>query len=148
MTPTYDGMFLGTAREIELFLLCVLGGILLGAVYDTIRAFRISIKHSKTAVFMQDFLFIFLAWLYCFSFCIEFLEGQLRFFVAVGAGLGFLAYRLSLGKVISDLYAKILSFLVGIFQKTAKRCKIGLEKLGKMEFVKKFLSKFEKSTCK
>lgn len=148
MTPTYDGMFLGTAQELKLFWLCCLGGVLLGAVYDTLRAFRISIKHSKTAVFLQDFLFVFLAWLYCFSFCIEFLEGQLRFFVAFGTGLGFVAYRLSLGKAISDLYAKILSFLVKIFQKTAKAFKIGLEKLGKMQFVEKFFLKIKKSTCK
>lgn len=148
MTPTYDGMFLGTGREIELFLLCALGGILLGAVYDTLRAFRISIRHSKAVVFLQDFLFVFLWWLYCFSFCIEFLEGQLRLFVAVGTGLGFLAYRLTLGKVISDLYAKILGFFVKIFEKIADLCKTKFKKLAETGIVQKILSKFEKSTCK
>ncbi len=144
MTPTYDGMFLGTAQEIKLFLLAAFGGVMLGAVYDTLRAFRLSVKHSKTAVFFQDVLFVLLAWLYCFSFCIELLDGQIRLFVAVGALAGFWAHRLTLGKLISNIYAKILQLLIKAARKIGNLLKKPWQKLCGTPFFEKIFKKIEK----
>lgn len=125
----YQGMFLGTAREITLLLYAALTGALLGAVYDILRALRISIRHSTLAVAAEDFVFCILFGAVYYSFCVQFTEGALRMFLLVGmiAGLGL--YLVSLGRIICGVLgkafgmaARLCTYMVKIIKKFIKFC--------------------------
>ena len=92
----------------------VLGGAV-GAVFDVFRILRIlRRKNPWILVFLEDLLFCFIAAVasaYVFS---RIYYGQVRLFLLMGQGLGFLIYRLTLGSLIGALaraFARLLHLL-------------------------------------
>lgn len=120
---------MGTAREIALLGYAALAGALLGAVYDILRALRISIRHCTLAVAAEDFLFCMLFGAVYYSFCVQFTEGALRMFLLVGMIAGFSIYLVSLGRIICgalgkafETAARLCTFMVKIIKKFLKFC--------------------------
>ena len=109
----YAAHFFGTALELKLFLGAILLGMLLGAVFDILRALRMSIKHCQAAVFVEDLVFVLFFGISFYSYCTELCRGSLRFFVFVGMAIGFFAYIATFGRIVS----KMAAFLIGIFKR-------------------------------
>ncbi len=110
----YQGMFLGTDREIALLLYSALTGALLGSAYDILRALRISVKHCFAAVAAEDFLFCVLFGTVYYAFCVELTEGALRMFVLAGMLAGFCIYLVSLGRIICGILSRVFGLAAGL----------------------------------
>lgn len=109
--------FFGTAYELKLVGLSVLLGVVLGSVFDLFRALRLAIKHNDVVVFFEDAVFAFIFVMSFYSFCVSLCGGALRGFVFVCMALGFAAYILLPGRVVSDILAVAIRTLVKIIKK-------------------------------
>ncbi len=125
----YQGMFLGTGREIALLGFAALTGAVLGTAYDLLRALRMSIRHHPAAVAAEDFLFCLLFGTVYYAFCVQFTEGALRMFLLVGMLAGFCIYLVSLGRIICGVLgkamqtaARLCAFVVKIIKKISEIC--------------------------
>ena len=119
--------FFNISDQTWLFLwACVLGAFL-GVVYDFFRVLRIVKKHNKTAVFFEDTLYTIFFAISLFIYSTENARGQLRFFILIGALLGFLLYIFTVGLVVVKIIRtivtaiyKVLSFFYKIITKPIK----------------------------
>ena len=93
------------------FLWSVALGAGLGAVYDGFRIGRILKKKAWLTVFLEDLLFALVAALST-AFCFTFTNyGQVRLFLLVGEGLGFLLYYNTLGALVA-MQARLVARLL------------------------------------
>lgn len=104
----YATRFFGTALEWRLFFGGLVLGMLLGAVYDVMRALRMSFKHPAWVVFLEDVIFMFISGTAYYTYCTELCRGQIRFFVLAAVLIGFSAYLLTLGRIVSRLVAIVV----------------------------------------
>ena len=91
----------------------VLWGLELAFFYDIIAVFRNTVTHKNIFIYAEDFLY----WMFCALFVFGRLyvigNGQMRWYMALGIGIGMLAYKLT----ISRYFVKGATFIVsGIFR--------------------------------
>jgi spore cortex biosynthesis protein YabQ len=100
--------FLTVTKQTELFFLSVVIGAALGVLFDATRIIRIIIRKSGNAFFcaLTDILFMLFAAFCIFIFSAESARGQVRFFVVLGALLGFTLEILTIGDVITHMVRK------------------------------------------
>ena len=76
----------------------ILWGLELAVLYDTISILRNVIKHKNFFIYTEDFFY----WIFCALFVFEHLyeigDGHVRWYMALGVGIGMLAYKLTLSK--------------------------------------------------
>ena len=84
-------------------------GALLGMMYDLFRIFRIAVPTPNFAAVAEDILFFLLSAFLSFGFILSVNYGQVRFFILLGEGLGFLLYYLTVGPVVMKSVKKIIS---------------------------------------
>lgn len=84
-------------------------GALLGMMYDLFRIFRIAVPTPNFAAVAEDILFFLLSAFLSFGFILSVNYGQVRFFILLGEGLGFLLYYLMVGPVVMKSVKKIIS---------------------------------------
>jgi spore cortex biosynthesis protein YabQ len=101
--------FFKVSEQTWLFLWACVIGIGLGIVYDFFRVFRIIIKHNKTAVFFEDVFFTFIFAMTLFIYSTEKARGELRFFIFLGAFLGFILYVFTVGYVVVTIIRKVVT---------------------------------------
>lgn len=116
----YQGMFLGTGREITLFLYAMLTGALLGSVYDILRALRMSVRHRSAAVAAEDFAFCALFGTVYYGLCVSFTEGALRLFMLAGMLAGFGVYLVSLGRIVCGILSRVFGLVTGFYMIVVK----------------------------
>ena len=114
------------AEETFIFLYSCLLGCGLAMVYDIFRILRLAFSGGKVMVFIEDGIFIAIATLATFIFCVHFCSGYFRVFVAVGELLGFILYYFTVGVVVFRAAQSIirgikavLAFLYRIFVQPA-----------------------------
>ena len=88
------------AGQTWVFVGSLLVGALLGLLYDCFRITRVALPLPKLVVFCEDLCFCLIAAGATFAYLLMVVEGQLRFFVLLGEGLGWLVYRLTLGGLV------------------------------------------------
>lgn len=148
MTPGYDGMFLGVHEEVHLIILSLIAGAVLGAVYDILRAARLSIKHNTAAVLIEDLIFVMIFGTAYYAFCVEMLEGELRTFVLAGFFIGFTVYILTLGRIVCGALSTALGTLVKILGLLVKTFKKPVRHLCGLPFLSNLKKKISKTSCK
>lgn len=116
----YQGMFLGTGREITLFLYAMLTGALLGSAYDILRALRISVRHHSAVVAAEDFVFCVLFGTVYYGLCVSFTEGALRLFILAGMLVGFGVYLASLGRIVCGILSRVFGLVAGFYMIVVK----------------------------
>ena len=92
----------------------ILWGFKLAVIYDGIVVLRNVLKHREIFVYIEDFIY----WIYCAFFVFEHLyeigDGHVRWYMALGVGIGMLAYKLTISKWlvkrVSFLLNKVKSF--------------------------------------
>lgn len=86
----------------------ILWGIELAICYDILSILRNVIKHKNIFIYIEDFFY----WIFCALFVFDHLykigDGHIRWYMALGVGIGMLSYKLTLSKWI----VKGLSFLI------------------------------------
>jgi hypothetical protein len=94
------------------FAVSVAGGLVLGALYDLFRIWRILFRSGRRAVFFQDIFYLFLAALFTFLLALGVSLGEVRFYLVAGEAAGWLLYHFSVGLVTVRLFrfvAKVLN---------------------------------------
>ena len=92
------------------FLYSIPLGIALGILYGVFKFLRTAFNFGRVTVIATDVLYMILSMLAIFFFSLTFLLGYIRIYVCFGALLGFLFYRLTLGRLFSKLYCPIILF--------------------------------------
>ncbi len=91
-------------------------GIILCLIYDILRIVRASFDFGKLTIFFQDILFSVFSSLVTFLFLLSLTNGEIRAFVIVGMGVGFLISRLT----ISRIFLNVGKFIFIRFKKLLK----------------------------
>ncbi len=105
------------AVQTKNFLLSLGLGFIMGIFYDVFRIIRLCISAKKIITIFFDILYCIL---FCFAFFIFLLtvnEGQFRFYLLLGACVGFFVYYFSLGAIIFSFSR----FLTDFIKKWTKR---------------------------
>lgn len=112
----------------------ILWGVELAVFYDGFLIFRNVIKHKDFFVYAEDFVY----WLFCAFFVFDRLyeigDGYIRWYMAMGVGIGMLFYKLTLSKwlvkgcsiilnKLKNICKKILTIFLKPFLKTGHRIK-------------------------
>jgi len=135
--------FFNISEQTSLFLWSCVVGVGLGFVYDMFRVARIIVKHNKTAVFFEDFIFTVFFALTIFVYSTERARGEIRFYIILGCFLGFILYVFTVGlivvtitrKVVMVLY-KILFILYKIFIAPILKLFVNFSQKTRLAFVK------------
>lgn len=85
-------------REIDLFLLSIIWGMMITLIYDVFRIFRILIKHKNWVINMEDFLFWMIAAVMIFYMLYHYNLGILRAYAFWGMLLGMIIYSYTISK--------------------------------------------------
>lgn len=104
------------SEQLKLFLLSLGAGFFLGIIYDLLRTVRLSLTHSKVAVFIFDILYFFIFGLFTFLFILAVNKGEVRFYLLFGEILGLVLYYFSFGIAaikISDKIVKTVRLFFG-----------------------------------
>jgi spore cortex biosynthesis protein YabQ len=103
------------------FLLSCGFGVILGALYDLFRIFRLAIPCNKFIVFLQDIIYWVICTALTFAFMLVTSSGQIRGFIIFGELLGAFVYYFTIGmlvmkssKFIIRVAKKILRFIFKI----------------------------------
>lgn len=145
------------SEQLNLFLLSLGAGFVLGVVYDILRTIRLTISKGKAIIFIFDILYFLIFSLATFLFFLAVNKGEFRSYMIFGEILGFIFYYVSFGiaaKTFTDAFVKaihkIFSFLFKIILAPFKaifrvfshiKAKIS-------QFFKKLQKKYEKNRKK
>ena len=125
-------MELSFAQQSSAFLWSFVLGASLSALYGVFRLLRCTFSFGKAAVFLLDVIFMLAASVSCFLFSLGFIRGYVRFYVFIGAAIGFVAYRLTAGRLIFSVYSRILGVCRKILNKIFIKTKLFAKKLLKI----------------
>ena len=135
------------------FLCGIALGIIMCVYYDVIRAVLISRKSGKIIIFLGDLFFCITSAFAVFLFLLSRTNGELRGYVFISIGIGFLFFKLTLSKILMLIlkvvfihYYKLLGFIGGIFLKIIDLLASLLKRMEKMfqkslKWIKKLLKK-------
>ena len=133
------------AHETIVFLYSLLLGAGVGVVYDVFRVLRLTIGRNRFVVFGEDLLFFAVAAGGTFLFCLEFCQGQLRLFVLLGEGLGFLLYFFTAGELVIHFFRWVIEWIGKLFQKLWQLLAAPLIRKTKRIFHRKTIKKSQNS---
>lgn len=89
---------------------CVLG-IALGFMYDLFRIIRMIINPKNIGIFIQDVIYFILSGIITFLFVLCFNNGESRFYILAGEGIGWIAYHVTLGNYIYKASGKFVKIV-------------------------------------
>ena len=130
--------FLKTQSMIFIFS-CLLGANL-GLLYDCFRLIRMIINPRNIFIFAQDIIYFFVSAMVTFLFVLVLNNGESRFYILAGEGIGWIAYHLTFGEFIYRYSQKIVVRLNAYINKINSRAKKVMSKIHKinlLKFVKK-----------
>ena len=88
------------ASQVLVFVYSLFLGVLLGITYDIFRIIRMVINSKNIAVFIQDVLYFIISGVITFLFVLGVNNGDSRFYVLAGEGIGWIIYHITLGNAI------------------------------------------------
>lgn len=95
----------------------ILWGFKLAFVYDAFLIFRNVIRHKNIFVYVEDFIY----WLFCAFFVFDSLydigDGYIRWYMALGVGIGMLFYKLTISKWLVKICSIILNLIKAFIMK-------------------------------
>lgn len=98
------------------FVIYVAIGIILGVIFDFFRAFRKSIKHSNIATYIEDIIYVIIAFLIVVVALQIFSDGELRFYIFLGIIIGNVIYFALISKYLLKVETFILEWLIKIIK--------------------------------
>jgi hypothetical protein len=100
--------FFSVTKQTELFFVSIVIGAALGVLFDATRLLRIIIRKTGGAFFctLTDTLFMLFSAFCIFVFSAEAARGQVRFFVILGALIGFVLEILTTGFLVTRTVKK------------------------------------------
>lgn len=104
-------MYLTLDSQLQGFLVSVLTGVLLGALYDIFRIYRTVFRPEKRAVFFQDLFYMICAAFVTFLLSLGVNYGEVRFYILAGEAIGWCLYYLTIGMVTIQVFRFISRIL-------------------------------------
>ena len=101
-------MELDFAQQTTAFLWSIIPGIALGLIYGIIKFLRALFKIGKAGTFVLDIIFMIVFFLSVFIFSLAYIYGYIRAYVIAGFAIGFSAYRLTIGMLLSKIYYPVI----------------------------------------
>lgn len=98
------------------FVIYIAIGSSLGVIFDFFRAFRKSIKHSNIATYIEDIIYVIIAFLIVVVALQIFSDGELRFYIFLGILIGFVIYFALISKYLLKVETFILEWLIKIIK--------------------------------
>lgn len=118
-----------TLNQLQLFIIFIINGIIIGIIFDTFRVIRQTFNHKDFVIYVQDILFWILAGFILMYSTFVFNDGEFRLFLLVGAVVGFVAYLFTLSKIFIKANVNILNFVKNLISKVLKILLIPIRKL-------------------
>lgn len=100
-----------TINQAYLFLIFALNGVFIGILFDFFRILRRAFKTINLITNIEDILFWILTGLSIIYCMYNFSNGNLRFFMLLGLGLGLLLYMLTLSSFIVKTVVKMIEII-------------------------------------
>lgn len=104
--------FFSIDTQIEVFLMSCVVGIVLGAIYDVFRIFRIIIPHMNILTAIEDIILLSLYGIFLMCFAFSLMRGQIRFFFIVGNFLGFMLWFFTMGSIINKVANRLKKYIL------------------------------------
>lgn len=115
--PTYS-------IQTQYFFYSIILGVIIGIIYDVLRAVREAIEYQRSPKFYFSDILIFIIAAFLFeAYTLAYGYGQIRGYALLGTGLGFLLYINTFGALLYHLektFAFIMNIPVIFFIKTLK----------------------------
>ncbi|MBQ8177171.1 MAG: spore cortex biosynthesis protein YabQ [Oscillospiraceae bacterium] len=111
--------FFSVSQHTSLFLMSIVFGAAVGVFYDCFRALRIIFPPAAkdAAVLVEDILFCIVSGFALFCFSTLAVRGQIRFFVILGAVVGFVLYLMTIGSFVTWLLKIVFGTIYGSLRK-------------------------------
>ena len=103
-------MVLSNSQQTAVFLWSLLFGVGLGAFFDVFRVFRLFVRCPAVTVLFQDLFCFLAAAVASFLFIFEVNDGTVRLFILAAFLLGGLAFRVTVGSLLTLLCGRIKTF--------------------------------------
>ena len=105
------------ADQITSFLLSLPLGIILSVAFFTLEALNIANGNSKIRIWISDILYFAAAGFVTFCYLLLRSNGEVRGYILVGEGIGFLIFK----ALFSKYYVKILLWIIGFVKSVFDR---------------------------
>ena len=102
------------------FLFSLALGALLAVFYDFIRAARDAGLNSFVAVFIGDLLFFIISALTVFIYLVGTTNGQVRGYILFSAAVGFMLYRITVGKAVYFFVSGLFKYTLTVFRRLSE----------------------------
>ncbi len=109
-------MTFSTSQQSLSILYAFILGLFSGLLYDVLKIIRLSFKRRKCLTFALDVLFMVIFAFSTVIFSMGYARGNSRYYILLGEIAGFLLFKLTLGRVILKLWAKILPLISKIIK--------------------------------
>ncbi len=116
-------MWFSLSEQTAYFLWSIVLGAFAAAVYDIVCAVRVFLRAGKFHVIISDILFFILCGILTSLFALPFNKGSVRVFIIFGEAIGFLCYRLTLGRFVGRFYGIMSKGITWILRKICEMLK-------------------------
>lgn len=113
-------MIVSVGEQAYLFLISIAVGAFCGFVYDNFRVVRKLIKHKKFNVYVEDGLFWIIVTSVTYYIFLHKNNGEVRMYMILGIGLGFVVYILTVSKIFVKVYSEALKIIAVSLYKTIR----------------------------
>lgn len=114
-------MELFISQQLYILLFSIITGVIIGIINEPFRFLRYMGFNGRAEVIAQDIVFMILAAFVTFFFALCYNKGDVRFFMLAGELGGFVAFRLTVGRLSGRLFYVVAFVLRGIAA-AFKRC--------------------------
>jgi spore cortex biosynthesis protein YabQ len=104
--------FFTVDTQLEVFLISCGVGVVLGAIYDVLRVFRIVVPHPDLLTAIEDILYLTCYGIFLTCFAFSLMRGQIRFFFIVGNALGFALWFCTVGSILNRVAYRLKKYVL------------------------------------
>ena len=126
--------------QFAIFMFSCILGIILGIIYDCFRIVRMMINPRNIFIFFQDIVYFLLSALITFLFVLMFNDGESRFYILAGEGIGWIVYHITFGEWVYRCSEKMAINFKSCMKKIIVKFKLSMSKIHKiisLKFLKK-----------
>lgn len=125
-------MELTFAQQSAAFLYSLILGVGFGIIYAPFKMFRLAFCSKKSSTVAVDIFYMLCVSIVIYYFSLVYIMGYVRIYIFAGCLIGFLAYRLTLGRAFSRVYVPVIKFLKKFANKIMQKLKNFTKKLLKI----------------
>lgn len=115
--------------QVNMFVISMLLGVIMGITYDVIRCIRRMVSHNLFFLSLEDFAYWFIWTIVVANSIYQYNYGELRIYIFIGLILGFALYKGTIGwafmKIFNYIWCNIKKYIQNIKNSLKKSSKKG-----------------------